>query len=76
MKTQRLNAEFSGRSERSASISEDVVTTQVCARSRPEGRKIDIPTSLPPPPLPEKRLEEKFNLNTKIINFEKNSGEV
>jgi len=57
-----------GRSERSASISEDVVTTQVCPRSRPEGRKIDIPTSLPPPPLPEKRRGLSVDNNTNTNN--------
>eukprot|EP00092_Neocalanus_flemingeri_P001614 GFUD01001721.1.p1 GENE.GFUD01001721.1~~GFUD01001721.1.p1 ORF type:complete len:1837 (+),score=416.06 GFUD01001721.1:479-5989(+) len=50
-----------GRNERSSSISEDVVTTQVCPRSRPEGRKIDTPSSLPPPPPPEKRRGQSLD---------------
>jgi len=59
-----------GRSERSASISEDVVTTQVCPRSRPEGRKIDTPSSLPPPPLPEKRRGQSLdNTNPNCIRM-------
>ena len=55
-----------GRSERSASISEDVITTAVCpryyilqikaknnfpsSRSRPEGKRISPPPGLQPPP--------------------------
>ena len=30
--------------------SDQVVTTEVCPRSRPEGRKLDSTLSLPPPP--------------------------
>jgi len=50
-----------GRSERSASISEEVVTTQVCPRSRPEAKKIELPSSLPPPPPPEKRRGQSLD---------------
>ena len=46
----------SGRSEKSQSVVDsEVVTTEVCPRSRPEGRKLDSVLSLPPPPLQDKR---------------------
>ena len=52
---------LSGRSnpERSAGAGgqdgEAVVTTEVCPRSRPEGRKLDSTLSLPPPRLHDKQ---------------------
>ncbi len=46
-----------GRSEAAIALTEEagVVTTEVRPRSRPEGRKLEHPTSLPPPPSLGKR---------------------
>ena len=45
---------LSGRGDRVQGVEGDVVTTEVCPRSRPEGRRLDPSLSLPPPPLQEK----------------------
>merc|ERR1719187_3071347 len=52
-----------GRSERSSSISEEVVTTEVRPRCRPEVRKLELPSSLPPPPLLAKRRIQSFDMS-------------
>ena len=48
-----VNIIIPGKTERSAT--EEVVTTEVRPRSRPEGRKLDGTLSLPPPPILEKK---------------------
>ena len=48
-----VNIIIPGKTERSAT--DEVVTTEVRPRSRPEGRKLDGTLSLPPPPILEKK---------------------
>ena len=54
MQLSDLTIVLSGRGDRVQGVEGDVVTTEVCPRSRPEGRRLDPSLSLPPPPLQEK----------------------